>query len=954
MAAIRRSRGVGFASVAALALVGCLSVYPAAVYASSYPSVDSPVQYVNTLGGTGAGAGSTIAGPTMPNGSIHPSPETLLPANGGYTPGQRVVGFGQLYAQGTGGRQSYGNFLLSPQTGPLRTVEANHSSAVAEETASADYYSATLSEYGIKAEVAPTDNAAIYRFTYPEASDGSILIDVSRRIGGELALRSGSVTIDSVNSLITGGGAFDGNWNPAEWDMFFALKFDRLPSEMGLWDSSGLYPGLLTKNVDSGGRLGAYLKFATSADERVHAKIAISFVSEARAVEFLDQQIPDWDFDAAHAAATEAWNDVLRNVDLGGEVSLAQKAKFYTALFHANVQPRDRMSDHGYWDDYYTIWDSWKTAFPFLSLTRPDMVAENINSFIDRYAANGYVSEAFIQGKDFLSGQGGNDIENVICDAYLKNIPGVDWEAAYAAAKGDAAAMRSAGYINSGYHTGAAVATNGLPYSWRFGAGSGTMGFAINDHALAVMAQGLGHEEDSVLFAKRSGNWRNIWDKNRTADGYSGFPVGAFYEANMWEGAYYPVFDVEGMVELMGGRSVFVSRLENALSKGYIDFENEPSLQTVWLLATPQVGRPDLASKWANEFLKKFPAEGYPGDEDNGAMSTAYMWIMSGLFPFAGTNYYYLHGSRLPEITYHLGNGKDFVIKGNDASAANIYVRSATLNGQPLNESWITYEQIMAGGTLEFTMGATPSAWARNQSGTLDPPSNDVGSQVPDDDADEGAPGSAPVEVLAASQSASQSESQSESKSVSAFAETVGVRAKAAQRSVTLVPGKSITVPALLYLSNGTSVASKGFVWRSSNPAAAKVVESTGKIKAVKKGRTVVTGVARIARADGIRPTVRISVKVVAKASKNSQTKVARVSAMPVPRTVAVGHIRAITGKYAPVGATSVKVAYKSSKPDVAAIDKAGTITPKAAGTAVITVKAGNKTKKYKVTVTGP
>lgn len=698
------------------------------------------VEYVNTL--IGPNTSSTIAGPTMPNGSIHPSPETRSPKNGGYTSGQSVVGFAQLYSQGTGGTQSFGNFLISPQTGTLQTSEANHASAVTDEKGTANYYSATLSKYNIKAEVAPTDNAALYRFTYPESSDSSILLDVSRKIGDAVALRTGSVTIDAANKMITGGGLFRNNWNPSEWNMYFALQYDKTPTEIGVWDGTGLKPGTLSQSTSvnpNTSRLGAYMKFATTEGETVNVKIAISFVSVEKAKEFLNSQIPGWDYEGVKNAAGLAWNEVLDTVDLSDGASEAQKEKFYTALFHTNVQPRNRVSDHGEWDDYYTIWDSWKTVFPFQTLTRPEMVADNLNSFISRYNKSGYISDAFIQGKEFVCGQGGNDIENIIADAYLKNIPGVDWEAAYAAAKGNADNMRTPRYVESGYQYGTAaadkVALNGLRYSSRLYPSSATMGFAYNDYALAAMAKGLGKTADYNKYFARSSNWKNIWDPNMSGDGYVGFAHNKnaggtfenasdnpttgynrdYYECSIWAGSYFPTFDVDSMVALMGGRYTFANRLDFALSKGssYIDFGNEPAFQTIWLFATPQVKRPDLASKWVAQFLSKFPQGGYPGDEDNGAMSSIYMFMMSGFFPFSCSNSYYLHGGRLPEVTYNLANGKKFTIRNNNASAANIYVQSAKLNGQPLNESWITYEQIMSGATLEFEMGAKPSRWGR-------------------------------------------------------------------------------------------------------------------------------------------------------------------------------------------------------------------------------------------------
>ena len=186
-----------------------------------------------------------------------------------------------------------------------------------------------------------------------------------------------------------------------------------------------------------------------------------------------------------------------------------------------------------------------------------------------------------------------------------------------------------------------------------------------------------------------------------------------FYEAGIWEGSYSPTFDLPTLVEKMGGKYAYADRLDYALGQGYINFANESAFQTIWTLASDEVQRPDLASKWVDVYLSKYTDVGYPGDEDNGAMSSMYLFMMSGFFPMSGTNNYYLHGTRLPEVTYHLGTGNDFVIKGINVSDENIYVQSATWNGQPLTSSKLTWNQIKEGGILEYVMGSQPSDWAR-------------------------------------------------------------------------------------------------------------------------------------------------------------------------------------------------------------------------------------------------
>ena len=263
----------------------------------------------------------------------------------------------------------------------------------------------------------------------------------------------------------------------------------------------------------------------------------------------------------------------------------------------------------------------------------------------------------------------------------------------------------------------------------------------------SARGRGNGHieiDEDYEKYIQSSKKWLNNWDENLvSSDGYKGFIhkravdgsyatvdpshfLGYdgtemkwqgygddFYEAGIWEGSYSPTFDLPTLVEKMGGKYEYADRLDYALGQGYINFANEPAFQTIWTLASDEVQRPDLASKWVDVYLSKYTDVGYPGDEDNGAMSSMYLFMMSGFFPMSGTNNYYLHGTRLPEVTYHLGTGNDFVIKGINVSDENIYVQSATWNGQPLTSSKLTWDQIKEGGTLEYVMGSQPSGWAR-------------------------------------------------------------------------------------------------------------------------------------------------------------------------------------------------------------------------------------------------
>ncbi len=725
----------------------------------------SLAEYVDTLYGTDNNAGSTSAGPTMPNGSVHPAPETLSTnSSGGYRKGYKVLGFGQMYAQGNGAAPHGGNFLLSPQTGVIKTANDQHVSSVSSETGVAHYYTAVLDAYGIKAELTPGHNTAFYRFTYPSTTDSSFIIDVSRYLKGGEGMSSGSVTVDAENNMIYGGGNFNKSWSGVPYKMYFALSFDHAFSEVGTWDDKGLNSSALTLTKDAcAEHFGAYVKFDTTSNQVVNVKIAISYESLENAKNFLKEE-GTLTFDQAKANAEAAWNEVLGAVELGEGVTEEQKKMFYTCLYYTNIQPRDRTEDHGNWDDFFTIWDSWRTVFPFLQLTRPDMVADVIKSFVKRYDESGMISDAFIAGTEYLCGQGGNDVENIIADAFLKStdkydwekLYGIDWQEVYETALAHANDYRSKTYISLKYHH-SGTAQNGKGYSWRLIGSSATVGFAYNDYSIATMAKGLGDLTNYEKFFARSKYWLNNWDENLvSSDGFKGFihkrnydgtyavvdPSKItghdgteiitegynvdFYEAGIWEGSYSPTFDLATLVEKMGGKHAYAQRLNHALTEGFINYANEPSFQTLWTLCSEYVERPDIATYWIQDYISKYTDRGFPGDEDNGAMSTLYMFMVSGFFPMSGTNDYYLHGTRLANVTYHLGTGNDLVIKGvkADGSAltdADIYVQSATWNGKALDVSKLTWEQIQDGGTLVFVMGDTASDWARAEDDSAAP-----------------------------------------------------------------------------------------------------------------------------------------------------------------------------------------------------------------------------------------
>ncbi|HNX34934.1 MAG TPA: GH92 family glycosyl hydrolase [Kiritimatiellia bacterium] len=715
--------GFGFVSRRAVLAAGVAWSWVAACAADAQPGLSHKV---DTLIGV-VGHGSCMPGPCLPHASIYPSLNTLKPTTSGFVYGDDVVGFAQLHTQGTGGTPTYGNFLVSPRLGP-GIAEKDQASPLADVATAPFAYRARLTRWDTRCTVVPAAHSALYRFEFPVNEDARLVFNVARKIGKATALTNGTVTIDPASGTITGGGTFDGNWNPAPYRLFFAAKVDAKPVACGTWTGSNSVDGATSARIEKREGLGAWLRFDARQTRTVHLKIAVSFTSAERAAQWLDQEIPAWDLDALQAQAEGAWDHALAAIAVDG-MPEAEQRLFYTHFFHSMVQPRDRTGDaDGWpvdapcWDDHYTLWDTWKTLFPLMAIVRPDVVASNVRSFSERLRLNGQCAAAFIQGKEYRVGQGGDEADNVIGDAYAKQIPGIDWNAAWEVL------AANAGRRTEDYRTRGWVAHKGKhDYCGRMKSGSGTIGFAYNDWCAAQVAAGLGKAEEAQRLLARSRNWRNVWDDSLADSGFTGFIRARnadgtfqntearkgyntdFYEGTCWQYSYVLPHDVPGMIEKMGGKATFIERLQFALSNGLIDFGNEPSFMTIWLF--DHVQRPYLASYWADKLRGLFTQDGPPGDDDSGAMGSLYVFLDAGFFPFAGQDTYYLHGPRAPRFAFRQPNGKTFTVTAENAGGNRIYIQSATLNGKPLDAPVIRHRDIVAGGTLAFVMGDTPSAW---------------------------------------------------------------------------------------------------------------------------------------------------------------------------------------------------------------------------------------------------
>lgn len=738
-----RVRIFGFAAYLATAFT--LLQPPARAQGPQSPKVE-PVDFVNPFIGVVDDGSNCVIGPQLPFGSINPSPETQNGSQDGYSPYEPIRGFGQLHVSGTGWGK-YGQVFVSPQIG-LAVGETQHDSQKSDEVPKAYEYSVLLTRYNIKVDVTPSRHSAIYRFTFPKSDSADILIDITHNIPLDIMkdasayVSAGRIEIDTTDvCAVSGEGTYSGGFGDGRYEVFFDAEFDKKPVSYGTQRNGKVLPG---KRVDSleerNDRVGGYLRFSTASNEEILMKIAISFKSVEQAEHWLNNEIPDWDFDAVKDLARITWNRQLGKIEVeGGPDSL--KEIFYTALYHSLLMPRDRTSDmKGYpadaplWDDEYAVWDTWRTLFPLMEFINPAMVRGNIRSFINRYKKNCFVKDSFVAGIDMKEEQGGNNVGNIITDAFVKGLSGINWEDAYAILKHDADSERK-GY-EGGYGDTATVDTVYRKTGW-IPAGimscSKTLEYAYNDYCAAEMARSLGETADYKKYLSRSSEWKNLWDLNLTSDGFKGFVaprasdgtwVGIdpkkewgswheyFYEGSSWTYSYFVPHQFGKLVELCGGKQKYVARLNHALEEGLIDYSNEPAFLAMHTFH--YANRSDLVSLWVRRLMKAgYTMTGYPGNDDSGAMGSWFVFAAMGFFPNAGQNLYYLHGPAFSKCTIHLENGRSIMINGENASDENIYVKSLKVNGKPWNSPFITHRELRNGAILDFTMDKTPSNWGK-------------------------------------------------------------------------------------------------------------------------------------------------------------------------------------------------------------------------------------------------
>ena len=701
-------------------------------------------QYVDPRIGS-EGVGRTFPGPSMPFGMCKPGPDCTVKPNAGWAAMPEVVtGFSQTHVSGTGGGQKYGNILIQPGVEPQHRVS---------EDVSLGYYTTTF-ESGIRTEITTSERCAFYRIHYP--TNGSLLIDATHYLGKnpipdqreQQQFIGGEVEV--VNSHeVRGYSRVRGGWNNGDaYTVYFCLISD--------------------KTFKSASTI--CLQFA---DTLVNIKIGISYVSEQQA----KRNIPDYGFDTQLSRLRDSWETLLSRIQIKG--TEADKRMFYTALYHTMIMPVDKTGENPKWterpyyDDYYAIWDTYRTSTPLITLIDPKREAEIVNSLLNIYKREGYMPDAR-SGDCNGRTQGGSNAEVVIADAFVKGVEGIDYNYALEAMLKDAEADPGADhekhgrgglkeYLQYGY----------LPYGTDR-AGTRTIEYAYDDYCIAQVAKGLGRTDIYSRYLKQSENWKNLWRADYEWDDVKGYimprdangrwldsvPWGKskvfhpqipytpvtkvspwylpwwstfFYEALSAEYSLSIPHDVPALIEACGGADTFRKRLDMFFDRKRYNVGNEPSFLTPCLYHW--IGRPDLTSDRVRQIISENyndKPDGLPGNDDSGAMSSWLAFHMMGLYPNAGQGYYLLHAPLIPEWTMSLSNGKSLhgVIKGKGT-----HFEKVMLNGKLLDDARLEHADLMQGGELVFyvsdkrsltSKAAKPSALVGNISRTSAPASRNI------------------------------------------------------------------------------------------------------------------------------------------------------------------------------------------------------------------------------------
>lgn len=717
---------------------------------------DDILNYVNPFIGT-AGHGHTFPGATSPFGMVQLSPDTGLEGwdwcSGYHYSDNSIIGFSHTHLSGTG-RSDLMDVMLMPfvgdvklQAGTKENPDWGYRSRFShdEEWASPGYYKVNLKDYDIMAELTVSPRCGIHRYTFPENINSHIILDLSHHFSTDSVIYTSLEVIN--NNTITGQRKTKGWGEPGEkyWSnqqLFFAMQVSK-PFQSANVVTDDM---IIEDKRAEGKNIKAILNFETKQNEKVLIKVGISAVSIENALKNLSNEIPDWNFDEVLAKTQAEWRSKLSTI----AVSAPEETKniFYTAFYHSLLAPCLYNDVNGEYlgsdkkvhttQDFsnYTVmslWDTFRAQNPLLTLITPDKTNDIINSMLAQYDEYGLLPVWSLWSSETNCMIGYHSIP-VIVDAYFKGIRGYNVEKAYEAMK--ASAMQDEFGVKELKQYGY------IPYDKYNKSVSTSLEYCYDDWCIAQIAKDLKRNDDYEYFMKRAATYKTYFDKEyKLMNGFSSKgkfrrPFDPFYssygecdwvEGNSWQYSFFVPHDVEGLIALHGDKNTFAEALDKLFSVptdmsghdvpiditgliGQYAHGNEPSHHVAYLYN--YAGQPHKTQEKVHEIMTTLyttQPDGLCGNEDCGQMSAWYVYSAMGFYPVNPAGGVYVFGKPMLDKADLKIGANTFTIEAHNLSKENIYIQSIKLNGEKYNKLYITHQDIVKGGKLEFEMGAQPS-----------------------------------------------------------------------------------------------------------------------------------------------------------------------------------------------------------------------------------------------------
>ncbi|MFA5264898.1 MAG: GH92 family glycosyl hydrolase [Opitutaceae bacterium] len=727
---------------------------------------DEATRYVNPMIGTGSN-GMIAPAAGVPFGMVQLGPDTRVNGSGYNYRDQSILGFSHVHKSG-GGCGDFLDILFQPVPGTNLTQAPEEYPILgyasvfshATENVAPGFYSVTLDDFHTRVSLTASSRCGLHKYEFPHAGPNYVMIDLNHGNQGACTIlpeengdRVISAEIKVISDRIVEGHRISQGWAP-EQHVYFYAEFSRPFKTCSLYNQR---KAVLGATEASSTDIRAVLCFETDDQKEVLVKVGISSVSAEGARRNLRAELPDWNFPQARSRAAAAWSKELSIVHIE-DAEPKHKEIFYTGLYNilrypmlysdvdGNYRGPDHQVHHASGFDYYGgvvgIWDTFRAATPLLTILRPDVANDYVQTFLEHYRHFGQLPIWVLAGNETFQ-MIGLPAMPIIADCYFKGIRNYDAEAVFEAMK--QSAMKDFCGTSMGYFVGLKNYKKYayIPADMEMESVARTLEYAYDDWCIAQMAKMLGKTNDYNYFIKRSENYKSLLDpdtllmRGRLADGswrtpfdplFSNHRRDDYCEGDAWQWSFFVPHDVIGLAESMGGKQVLISQLDSLFTLpadlhgpntskdaitgmiGQYAHGNEPGHHTIYMY--DYLGQPWKTQQYVRQVMDTLYDDtptGICGNEDTGQMSAWYVWSAMGFYPVRhGTGEYMIGTPLFKHLKLTHARGK-LVINAPDVSAVNKYIKSIKLNGKTLSRFYLMHDELFGqDALLEFEMISVP------------------------------------------------------------------------------------------------------------------------------------------------------------------------------------------------------------------------------------------------------